>query len=285
MMKDLKDKVVVVTGAASGIGREMAKAFAERGARLALADIDLEGLRAIREELEAAGRAVYSQEVDVADADRMEDFCACVYREMGRVDVLCNNAGVALGGCLEHLTLEDWRWIVGINLMGVIHGCHFFYPRMIEQGGGGHIVNTASLAGLVPSVGLLAYTTTKFAVVGFSEALRPEAARHGIGVTVICPSFVLTGISRNARIRSIREGESLEEGIKKSEEILGKRKYTARSVAEETVKAVEKNRGVVRICPEAYIMDYLYRLSRALFGSINTHILRPGRNTQPNAGG
>jgi len=196
---DFRDKVVVVTGAASGIGREIALAFAGRGARLALADISEEGLRKVRDELEDLGNQVYAQEVDVSIAVDVGDFCDNVYREMGRVDILCNNAGVALGGELQDISLEDWEWIVGVNLWGVIHGCHYFYPRMIAQGGGGQIVNVASGLGLVPAPGSIPYVTTKHGVVGLSETLRAEAALHGIGVTAVCPGFILTGIYRDAR--------------------------------------------------------------------------------------
>jgi NAD(P)-dependent dehydrogenase (short-subunit alcohol dehydrogenase family) len=281
-MKDFKNKVVVVTGSASGIGREIARSFARRGARMALADIDPRGLEVIAEDLSSQGSEVYQQVVDVAVAEQVKDFCDGVYREMGRVDVLCNNAGVAVGGLMEHLDLEDWQWIVGVNLMGVIHGCNFFYPRMIEQGGGGHIVNTASLAGLIPAPGLIAYSTTKFAVVGLSQTLRYEAARHGIGVSVLCPGFVFTGISQSARIKSISEEASIEEQLERGEEILKRRKSTARTVAEKAVRAVEENKAVVKICSEAYIADLLYRLSRELYDFLSIHVLRPGRKMRAN---
>jgi NAD(P)-dependent dehydrogenase (short-subunit alcohol dehydrogenase family) len=259
---DFNGKTVVVTGAASGIGREIARAFAKRGANVAAADINEDGLHKLASELEGIGCRVYTQLVDVSDSEQVGRFCESVYAEMGRVDLLCNNAGVGCAGFVEDLSIQDWEWITGINLMGVVYGCHFFYPRMIEQGGGGHIVNVASLAGLFPAAGSTPYSMTKFAVVGLSETLRAEAAFYDIGVSVICPSFVFTGIYAKSRVKSLPAGESLEESAQKAERWLGRRRCTAETVAETVVRAVEKNSAVVRVCPEAYVADTLHRMSR-----------------------
>jgi len=280
---DFRDKVVVVTGAASGIGREIALAFAGRGARLALADISEEGLRKVRDELEDLGNQVYAQEVDVSIAVDVGDFCDNVYREMGRVDILCNNAGVALGGELQDISLEDWEWIVGVNLWGVIHGCHYFYPRMIAQGGGGQIVNVASGLGLVPAPGSIPYVTTKHGVVGLSETLRAEAALHGIGVTAVCPGFILTGIYRDARQCTPPVSGTREESVADTERRLGKRKHTAASVAEATVRAVEKNKGVALVCPETYASDILHRLSRRIYDLLMARAVVMGKRGSRNA--
>ena len=143
--------------------------------------------------------------VDVSVAADVESLCDNVYREMGRADVLCNNAGIGIAGRFEDVSLGDWEWALGVNLRGVLHGCHFFYPRMIAQGGGGHIVNTASGAGLAPLPLMTAYCCSKYAVVGFSETLRAEAAPHGIGVSAICPGVVDTPITRSAKLCSRTE--------------------------------------------------------------------------------
>jgi NAD(P)-dependent dehydrogenase (short-subunit alcohol dehydrogenase family) len=263
---DFNGKIVVVTGAASGIGREIARAFAARGADLALADINEEGLLAVKEELGSQGRKVYVQVVDVSQAQQVEDFCNHVYEEMGRVDVLCNNAGISIGGGVEYMSLDDWEWIVGINLWGVIYGCHFFYPRMIEQGGGGHIVNTASIGGLTPFPSLAAYCCAKYGVVGLSETLRAEAALHDIGVSVICPGAVATDIVKKGKMVSWSKRSTPEEWEKRMDEVLTRRKYSPSRVGEAVAIAVERNKGVVLLSPEAYLIDLLHRSSRRVFG-------------------
>jgi NAD(P)-dependent dehydrogenase (short-subunit alcohol dehydrogenase family) len=263
---DFSGKIVVVTGAASGIGRGIAWAFARRGADLALADINEEGLQKIREELESQGCKVYAQVVNVSQAQQVEDFCGHVYQEMGRVDVLCNNAGIAIGGGVECMSLEDWEWIVGVNLWGTIHGCYYFYPRMIEQGGGGHIVNTASIGGLTPIPSQAAYCCTKYGVVGLSETLRAEAALHDIGVSVICPGPTATNIAKTGKMVSWSEHTTPEEWLKRMDNVLTRRKYSPSRVGEAVAKSVERNKGVVPVTPEAYLTDLLHRSSRRVFG-------------------
>ena len=264
---DHSGKIVVITGAASGIGREIARAFAARGADLSLADIDEDGLQMIRDELESRGRKVYTQAVDVSVAEQVESFCENTYREMGRVDILCNNAGIGLTGRLEDTTLEDWREIVGIDLWGVVYGCHYFYPRMIEQGGGGHIVNTASGAGLAPLNLMTAYCAAKYGVMGLSETLRSEAALHGIGVSVLCPGLVITNIARNSRMTTNTVHSTGEELVEKLHRFSAWRNYTPDKVAALVVRGVEKNIGVIRAAPETYIVDWMHRLSRGLFNA------------------
>jgi short-subunit dehydrogenase len=278
-LKDFNGKVIVVTGAANGIGREIALAFARRGAKLAIADINTEGLLKVEEELASLGCEAHCHMVDVAVAQQVKDFCDNVFREMERVDVLCNNAGVAVGGDFENASLEELEWIVGVNLMGVVHGCHFFYPRMIEQGRGGHIVNTASAAGLGPFPALTAYGCTKYGVVGLSETLRAEAALHGIGVSVICPGIIATDIVKRSRITSGSHRSSPEEIAAKLDTILNKRGYTPDRVAAAVVKAVEKNKGVVSVTPEAHLLDLSHRLSRRSFDFMMRNAARIARKT------
>lgn len=267
-MRDLKGKVVVITGAASGIGKEMSLAFARKGSRLVIADVDEESLRGTGEELKGIAEEVYPKVLDVSVAGQVKAFCDDVYGEMGRVDVLCNNAGVAVAGWMADQSLDDWMWVVATNLWGVIYGCHYFYPRMIEQGGGGHILNTASGAGLIPLPLTISYNTTKYAVVGFSETLRAEAALHGIDVSVLCPGFIATPITRNTRYVSRTAKSSPGDLEDKMDRFYRRRNYTPDRVAETAVKGVEENKAVILAGPETYLGDLSHRLSRRLYGFI-----------------
>jgi len=264
MPEEFNGKVVVVTGAASGIGRETALAFARRGARLSLCDVNGEGLREVREAAEACGcPAARVEKVDVSDRHQVERFCDNTYSELGRVDVLVNNAGVGMGGKFEDLSLEDWEWIVGINLWGEIYGCHYFYPRMIKDGGG-HIVNVASGAAIAPLPLMTAYCATKSGVKGFSETLRAEARLHGIGVSAICPGFVRTNITKNTRYCTEDDRKFGE----KVDRFYEWRNYPPSKVASAIVKAVERNRGVVLVGPETYMEDATYRFSRRFWQAL-----------------
>jgi NAD(P)-dependent dehydrogenase (short-subunit alcohol dehydrogenase family) len=265
---DFRDKVVVVTGAASGIGKEMALAFAARGAMAAIADIDAEGLQKVRDELASLGSEVYTQVVDVAVAEQVKDFCDNVYREMGRVDVLCNNAGIGVAGFVEDIPLEVWERIFRINLWGVIYGCLFFYPRMIEQGGGGHIMNTSSACGIFPLPLTIPYNTTKYAITGLSETLRAEAALHDIGVSAVCPGIVATNAVRSGKTYSRTNRSSPGDIQKKLDKFYVRRNFTPDRVAAAVVRGVEKNKSVIVVGIETRMGDILYRLNRAFFGSM-----------------
>jgi NAD(P)-dependent dehydrogenase (short-subunit alcohol dehydrogenase family) len=253
---DLSGRLALVTGAASGIGRETALALARRGADLAICDLDEAGLAETAREAEALGRRALARRVDVADRAAMAAFADAVHAEQPAVDVLVNNAGVGLAASFLDTPLEDWDWIVGINLMGVVHGCHFFVPRMVERGRGGHVVNISSMAGYVPSDSLSAYTTTKFAVRGLSEALRAELARHRIGVTAVCPGVINTPIVRSSRARGAAAHPELRERGARAFE---RRNYPPARVAANILRAIQRNRAVAPISPEAWVFWYLKR--------------------------
>ena len=256
-VRNLSGKAVLVTGAGSGIGRETALACARRGADLYLCDIGKEGLDATVADANALGRGrAQGHTVDVADADRMQAFAEAVHAEIPGVDLLVNNAGVAIGGGFLDTSLPDWEWILGINTKGVIHGCHFFVPKMVERGAGGHVVNVASAAGLVATSELAAYCTTKFSVVGLSEALRDELLPHGIGVTAICPGLINTPITRAAKLVG---DESTPEFRQAMIETYEKRAYTPERVATNILKAVQKNRAVAPVAAEAWFLYYAKR--------------------------
>lgn len=202
-MQHLAERVAVVTGAASGLGRAMANRFASEGMRVALADIDAMGVREVEAELKELGATVLAEPVDVSrheDVDRLADR---TFEEFGAVHLLCNNAGVTKRARAWALTLDDWTWVLNVDLWSTIYGIRAFVPRMLEQGEPGHVVNTASVTGLLPMAGLAAYSTAKTAVVGLSESLALDLAAEGseIGVSVFCPGFVPTRIADSARNR------------------------------------------------------------------------------------
>jgi NAD(P)-dependent dehydrogenase (short-subunit alcohol dehydrogenase family) len=202
-MRHLAGKVAVVTGAASGIGRALVDRFARAGMKLVLADVEETALAAAAGELAAAGAEVLAVPTDVSRAEDVDALARRTYEHFGAAHVLCNNAGVALAGLLWEHSLEDWRWLLGVNVWGVVHGVRSFVPRMLEAKTPGHIVNTASVAGLTSAPGLGVYNVSKHAVVTLSETLAKDLAMVGapIKVSVLCPGFVNTRILDSARNR------------------------------------------------------------------------------------
>ena len=200
-MTELGGGVAVVTGGASGIGRAMAERFARERAKVVVADIDQRALAAVVDSIKARGGEALGVPTDVTDLSSVQALAAAAFEAFGKVSVLCNNAGVALWGGLESATHRDWQWVLGVNLWGVIHGVEAFVPRMIARGEPAHIVNTASMAGLIASKGLGVYNTSKYAVVGLSETLAKDLKPYRIGVSVLCPLGVQTQIRQSERNR------------------------------------------------------------------------------------
>jgi NAD(P)-dependent dehydrogenase (short-subunit alcohol dehydrogenase family) len=262
-------KLVVVTGAGSGIGRATALAFAGEGAHLALCDIDEATLEETAAAARALGRRVITRRVDVASRGDVAAFADDVHREHEAADVVVNNAGVAVSGGFVETTLEDWAWVMGINVMGVVHGGHFFVPRMIQRGQGGHVVNIASAAGLGATAPLVAYSTTKFAVVGMSEAMRADLKRHRIGVTAICPGFVRTGIGAASRGRGVW---GTDEGKARTKKLID-RGIAPERVAARILDAVTQNEPLAIVGTEAVLMHTLKRLSPGLFEAVTHRVL------------
>lgn len=252
----LADKTVVVTGAGSGIGRATALAFAQQGARIAACDVDQARLDALSAEL--GDRALIVHKVDVADRGQMRAFADAVHAQVPAADVVVNNAGVAVGGSFLDTSLDDIDWLLGINLRGVIHGCHYFVPRMTERRSG-HVVNISSIFGIYPAPNVTAYVASKFAVLGFSQSLRTELAPHQVGVTAICPGMIATSIVADSRMagqisdRRATVVERFKKGTPPSR------------VADVILDAVRTNPAVRTVGRDAWVVHQLTKLAPQAF--------------------
>jgi NAD(P)-dependent dehydrogenase (short-subunit alcohol dehydrogenase family) len=264
--RNLAGRTALVTGAGSGIGRETALALGRAGADLVICDLNLDNLERTAADLRSIGRTVLARRVDVARRDDMAAFAAEVHRDRAAVDILVNNAGVGLGARFQETTLEDWDWIVGINLMGVVHGCHFFVPPIVARGQGGHVVNIASSAAFIASSPLTAYCTTKYAVFGLSEALREELRPHAIGVTAVCPGVINTAITRTSRTRGLAAGPGAKERMA---ELFAQRNYGPERVAANILKGIARNRAVLPVAPEAWALYFVKRFLPGVASWIN----------------
>ena len=207
-MQDLKSRVAVVTGAASGIGAGIARACAEQGMRVVLADIELAPAERLARELSESGAPAFAVRTDVTVPGDFDALADAAYARFGGADVLFNNAGVAQGGAIHEFTQADWDWLLGVNLFGVIHGCRAFVPRWIERKTRAHVVNTASVGGFLSGPVLGMYSVTKFAVVAYSESLAQELSAHGIGVSVLCPGWTNTNLGGASRNRPATLGRA-----------------------------------------------------------------------------
>lgn len=253
----LNGKHVLITGAASGIGRATAIRFAAEETHLSLCDIDEEGLRETAERVEAQGAlGALVDTVDVGDRDQMRDFADRVHEERGAVDILVNNAGVGLVGGILETSLDDWDWVLDTNLRGVVHGVHFFVPRMVEAaerspGEVRHVVNIASVAGLYGFKELGAYSTSKFGVVGLSEALRDEIGGRRVGVSAVCPGLVDTNIPEASRYRGpLTDSDDRQPLL----DAFQRNAAPPSKVADAVIEAISEDRAVLPVNPEAWIL-------------------------------
>ncbi len=254
-MQEFEGKVAVVTGAASGIGRAMADCFAAQGMRVVMADIEEPALSLAKSELRQAGATVFAYKLDVSQAAEVEALADAAYREYGAVHVLCNNAGVGgQGGPAWVSSLEEWQWVLGVNLLGVIHGIHSFVPRMVAGGEPGHVVNTASLAGLATGPTLAPYHVSKHGVVALSESLciDLQLAGSSIGVSVLCPGFVRTRIADSQRNRPawLGEGPPQSEQFQQMIRMMIDQGLPPSAVAEQVLEAIRQNRFWILTHPE-----------------------------------
>jgi NAD(P)-dependent dehydrogenase (short-subunit alcohol dehydrogenase family) len=269
MKGTLEGKLALVTGAGSGIGRATALALADKGARVVACDLDPARVEAIGKELGA--RCVLAKRVDVSQKDEVRALAEEVHRALGPLDVLVNNAGVGHSGGMLDSTLEDWEWVISVNLWGVIHGCHFFVPKMVEGKAGGHVVNVASGFGLLAAPGVAPYCTTKFAVVGLSESLRAELQPHGIGVSAICPGVIDTDIVKSGRFAD----EKMRSGVV---DAFRKRGRPPEQVANAILKAIRSDVAVMPVGAEAWVGWIGKRVSPSLTSLVAKRVEKAAKN-------
>lgn len=274
-MKSFDGKVAVITGAGSGIGRALALDLARRGSLLAISDVDEQGLAETVDLVKAAGvREVRSDRLDVADRAAFASYAASVAEQFGRVNLVVNNAGVALSGNFEDLEYADMDWIIGINFWGVLHGSKEFLPHLIASGDG-HLVNISSLFGLISMPGQSMYNAAKYAVRGMSEAIREEmlVAGHPVGVTVVHPGGIKTAIARNARVSS---KEDKEQTAKFFDEKLAK--MTPERAAEIILKGVLTDKARVLVGIDAHAMHHLAKLTGSRYQDL---VARTSKKVMP----
>ena len=241
-------KVVVVTGAGSGIGRSSAMLFAKLGATVHVADVNADSAASVAAEIAAHGGKATAHTVDVTDPDASDALAQRLFEEGGRVDVLHSNAGIGHAADIAETTVDDWQRVIGVNLLGMAYVVQAFIPRLLEQGGRSSIVNTASLAGLVAAPGMAPYSASKFGVVGMSESLNAELAPHGIHVCAVCPGIIDTPITTSAIMRG-QFAERREQAIA----FYRKRGASPDDVAEAVVDAVRK-RKLIQPVPRSHVM-------------------------------
>jgi NAD(P)-dependent dehydrogenase (short-subunit alcohol dehydrogenase family) len=254
-MRTLSDRVAVVTGAASGIGRATAVALARKGCHVALVDVSAAGLGETAELIRGEGRNASEHVADVSSKERMRALPDEVEARHGGVHVLVNNAGVSVSALFEHHTLEDFEWLMGINFWGVIYGCKFFLPKLVAAEEA-HVVNISSVFGIVGVPLNSSYCASKFAVRGFSEALRAELADTKVGVSSVHPGGVATNIVKSARMNEAGGFDGLhQKAVERFKSMLPPEKAAARIVT-----GILKNQPRILITREAYVIDYAKRL-------------------------
>ena len=267
-MNKLDGRKVVITGAASGLGRALALALARKGCRIGIVDIDLEGAEETLEMVKQAGGSGEIYELDVRVVIDWEAMAGHFFHSWGGVDVLVNNAGVAVTGFVGDIPVENWEWIFSINFWGMVYGCHTFIPRMKAQGGG-HIVNVASAAGLLCLLEMAPYNTTKAAVIALSETLRSELAPFKIGVTAVCPMFFNTHLLDDMRYTDEFETEFAHTTFEHA-------RMTADEVAQSVVKAVEKRKLYAIPQTSGRVMWALKRMNPGLYHGSLAFLNRTG---------
>ena len=256
--------VAIVTGGGSGIGAALAEELALRGTDVVLADIDVADAETVAERIRSRGGRASATQLDVTSAPAFDAVVAATMQRRGRLDYVFNNAGIGVGGPAADYTLDAWERILAVNLRGVVHGVQAAYPVMIRQGFG-HIVNTASMAGLTTSPGMIGYTTTKHAVVALSQALRSEAAAHGIRVSALCPGVIRTPLLQGGKHGIFLGPESVERQRQRFADFFERfRPMPAPVFARKTLDRVARDRGIIIVPGWWRMLWWLERASPAL---------------------
>lgn len=269
-IRDLVDRKCLVTGAASGIGRATAIAAAREGAILFLTDIDAAGLDRLASGIGAAGgRVALSRAMDIADLDAVRAFAEAIHRDHGSIDIAMNVAGISIWGEVGNLTHEQWRRVVEIDLMGPIHVIECFIPPMIAAGRGGHLVNVSSAAGLFGLPWHAAYSAAKFGLRGISEVLRFDLARHGIGVSLVCPGAVRTGLVDTIEVAGLDMNAPSVQAFRADFE---RRAVTPEAAASAILNGVRRNRYLVYTSADIRILHWFERKLSFVYRLVMRHL-------------
>lgn len=272
MIKDFKGKVAVVTGGGSGIGRALVQAFVQEGASVALTDISQERVDAVVAEFDSSNAMVRGYRVDHGSEEESRAFSEAVLKDFGHVDVVCANAGIGAGGLFEEIDMDAWRKMIDVNLLGVVYTLNFLLPSMIARGQGGSLLITSSGAGLMPGPGMTSYHATKAAVSSLGQSLHAELAVHDIGVSVLCPGIIKTGITDKGALKLEMgdKGKGRDEAAEKNAlDLYTKKGVTPDVVAAQALSGLKRNKIIIA-SPPSHILPgwFIHRLSPALFNRL-----------------